>query len=118
MSVLPPPVEVFWCVQGAFIDIYSSMLRFAAQGAETGGRLTNLVKRAGFVQGCTLEVADRRMVVKLLSILENPSHRLHHTVDALSSTLHSYTLLCSLIFFLCNIQDSVEHFCTIFKCVL
>ena len=59
-------------------------------------RLNKLVKRASSVLGCPLdsieEVADRRMLAKLTSIMDNTSHPLHHTVENLSSSFSTRLL--------------------------
>ena len=56
-------------------------------------RLNRLVRRAGSVLDCPLdsieEVGERRMLAKLTSIMDNPSHPLHETVGALSSSFSS-----------------------------
>lgn len=56
-------------------------------------RLNKLVRRAGSVLDCPLdsieEVGERRMLAKLTSIMDNPSHPLHETVGALSSSFSS-----------------------------
>ena len=53
-------------------------------------RLNKLVRRASSVLGCPLdsveEVGEKRMVAKLASIMDSPSHLLHQTVEPLSST--------------------------------
>ena len=53
-------------------------------------RLNKLVRRASSVLGCPLasveEVGERRMLVKLSTIMDNTSHPLHPTVEALWST--------------------------------
>uniref|UniRef100_A0A8C7Z516 Reverse transcriptase domain-containing protein n=1 Tax=Oryzias sinensis TaxID=183150 RepID=A0A8C7Z516_9TELE len=53
-------------------------------------RLNKLVRRASSVLGCPLdfveEVGERRMLAKLTSIMDNTSHPLHQTVEALSSS--------------------------------
>ena len=59
-------------------------------------RLNKLVKRAGSVLDCPLdsieEVGERRMLVELMSIMDNPSHPLHETVEALSSSFSNRLL--------------------------
>ncbi|TWW54042.1 hypothetical protein D4764_0214270, partial [Takifugu flavidus] len=59
-------------------------------------RLNKLVRRAGSVLDCSLdsteEVGERRMLVKLTSIMDTPSHPLHETVVALSSSFSSRLL--------------------------
>ena len=59
-------------------------------------RLNKLVKRAGSVLDCPLdsieEVGERRMLAKLTSIMDNPSHPLHQTVGALSSSFSNRLL--------------------------
>ncbi|XP_054866081.1 uncharacterized protein LOC129348770 [Amphiprion ocellaris] len=56
-------------------------------------RLNRLVRRAGSVLDCSLdsieEVGERRMLSKLTSIMDNPSHPLHDTVGSLSSSFSS-----------------------------
>lgn len=56
-------------------------------------RLNRLVRRAGSVLDCSLdsieEVGERRVLAKLASIMDNPSHPLHQTVGALSSSFSS-----------------------------
>ncbi|XP_054872156.1 uncharacterized protein LOC111569300 [Amphiprion ocellaris] len=56
-------------------------------------RLNRLVRRAGSVLDCSLdsieEVGERRMLAKLTSIMDNPSHPLHDTVGSLSSSFSS-----------------------------
>ncbi|KAI4898460.1 hypothetical protein NFI96_011945, partial [Prochilodus magdalenae] len=53
-------------------------------------RLDKLLKRAGSVLGSPLDpvqvVGDRRMLVKLASMLENDSHSMHETLAALGSS--------------------------------
>ena len=53
-------------------------------------RLNKLVRKATSVLGCPLdsveEVAERRVLSKLRSIMDNTSHPLHHTVEELSSS--------------------------------
>ncbi|TWW59860.1 hypothetical protein D4764_06G0013900, partial [Takifugu flavidus] len=59
-------------------------------------RLNKLVRRAGSVLDCSLdsieEVGERRMLAKLTSIMDTPSHPLHETVGALSSSFSSRLL--------------------------
>ncbi|TWW55772.1 hypothetical protein D4764_09G0008220 [Takifugu flavidus] len=59
-------------------------------------RLNKLVRRAGSVLDCSLdsieEVDERRMLAKLTSIMDTPSHPLHETVGALSSSFSSRLL--------------------------
>ncbi|TWW61172.1 putative RNA-directed DNA polymerase from transposon BS [Takifugu flavidus] len=59
-------------------------------------RLNKLVRRAGSVLDCSLdsieEVGERRMLAKLTSIMNTPSHPLHETVGALSSSFSSRLL--------------------------
>lgn len=54
-------------------------------GAGETNRLNKLIKKAGSVIGCkqdSLEaVVERRILNKLLSIMDNPDHPLHHTLD-------------------------------------
>ncbi|TWW57796.1 hypothetical protein D4764_07G0005150 [Takifugu flavidus] len=59
-------------------------------------RLNKLVRRAGSVLDCSLdsidELSERRMLAKLTSIMDTPSHPLHETVGALSSSFSSRLL--------------------------
>ncbi|TWW55054.1 hypothetical protein D4764_09G0001030 [Takifugu flavidus] len=59
-------------------------------------RLNKLVRRAGSLLDCSLdsidEVGERRMLAKLTSIMDTPSHPLHETVGALSSSFSSRLL--------------------------
>ncbi|TWW55087.1 hypothetical protein D4764_09G0001360 [Takifugu flavidus] len=59
-------------------------------------RLNKLVRRAGSVLDCSLDsidgVGERRMLAKLTSIMDTPSHPLHETVGALSSSFSSRLL--------------------------
>ncbi|TWW77710.1 hypothetical protein D4764_12G0011000 [Takifugu flavidus] len=59
-------------------------------------RLNKLVRQAGSVLDCSLdsieEVGERRMLAKLTSIMDTPSHPLHETVGALSSSFSSRLL--------------------------
>ncbi|XP_056908721.1 uncharacterized protein LOC130536643 [Takifugu flavidus] len=59
-------------------------------------RLNKLVRRACSLLDCSLdsidEVGERRMLVKLTSIMDTPSHPLHETVGALSSSFSSRLL--------------------------
>ena len=59
-------------------------------------RLNKLVRRAGSVLDCSLdsieEVGERRMLAKLTSIMDNPSHPLHQTVSDLSSSFRGRLL--------------------------
>ncbi|TWW77552.1 hypothetical protein D4764_12G0009420 [Takifugu flavidus] len=59
-------------------------------------RLNKLLRRAGSVLDCSLdsieEVGERRMLAKLTSIMDTPSHPLHETVGALSSSFSSRLL--------------------------
>ncbi|KAM4593012.1 uncharacterized protein PAE49_004932 isoform 1-T1 [Odontesthes bonariensis] len=53
-------------------------------------RLDKIIKKAGFALGLRLEsleaVVERRTMNKLLTIMENDRHPLHHTVDRQRST--------------------------------
>ena len=59
-------------------------------------RLNKLVRRASSVLDCPLEtieqVGERRMLAKLISIMDNTSHPLHGTLRALSSSFSSRLL--------------------------
>ncbi|TWW55979.1 hypothetical protein D4764_09G0010290 [Takifugu flavidus] len=64
--------------------------------AKDANRLNNLIKKAGSVVGCRLanldEVVRDRMVLKLRTIMDSPSHPLHNTVDKLRSSFSSRLL--------------------------
>ncbi|TWW78779.1 hypothetical protein D4764_11G0009000 [Takifugu flavidus] len=64
--------------------------------AKDANRLNKLIKKAGSVVGCRLdnldEVVRDRMVLKLRTIMDNPSHPLHNTVDKLRSSFSSRLL--------------------------
>ena len=59
-------------------------------------RLNKLVRRASSVLDCLLDstdvVGERRMFAKLTSIMDNTSHPLHWTAEALSSSFSSRLL--------------------------
>jgi hypothetical protein len=54
-------------------------------GAGNTNRLNKLIRKAGSVIGCNLDtleaVVERRMLNKLLAILDNPDHPLHPLLD-------------------------------------
>ncbi len=64
--------------------------------ASDTNRLDKIIKKAGSVLGLRLEsfetVVERRTLNKLLSIMDNDQHPLHHTVDGQRSTF-SHRLL-------------------------
>ncbi|TWW66958.1 hypothetical protein D4764_20G0009900, partial [Takifugu flavidus] len=64
--------------------------------AKDANRLSKLIKKAGSVVGCKLanldEVVRDRMVLKLRTIMDNPSHPLHNTVDKLRSSFSNRLL--------------------------
>ncbi|TWW52968.1 hypothetical protein D4764_0216870 [Takifugu flavidus] len=64
--------------------------------AKDANRLNKLIKKAGSVVGCRLdnldEVVRDRMVLKLRTIMDNPSHPLHNTVDKLRSSFSNRLL--------------------------
>ena len=59
-------------------------------GAGDTNRLNKLVKKAGSIIGCKQDyleqVVERRTLKKLLSILDNPDHPLHHLLQGQRST--------------------------------
>ena len=61
--------------------------------AKDANRLNKLIKKAGSVVGSKLvtleEVAEDRMLAKLLVIMDNVSHPLHETLDKLKSSFSS-----------------------------
>ncbi|TWW78270.1 hypothetical protein D4764_11G0003910 [Takifugu flavidus] len=64
--------------------------------AKDANRLNKLIKKAGSVVGCRLDKLDEvvrdRMVLKLRTIMDNPSHPLHNTVEKLRSSFSSRLL--------------------------
>ncbi|TWW73670.1 hypothetical protein D4764_15G0010660 [Takifugu flavidus] len=64
--------------------------------AKDANRLNKLIKKAGSVVGCRLdnldEVVRDRMVLKLRTIMDSPSHPLHNTVDKLRSSFSNRLL--------------------------
>ncbi|TWW71213.1 hypothetical protein D4764_17G0006960 [Takifugu flavidus] len=59
-------------------------------------RLNKLVRRAGSLLDCSLdsidEVGEKRMLAKLTSIMDTPSHPLHETVGGLKQLLQQQTV--------------------------
>ena len=98
--------EVLWCVQDTVKNLLwlcgsiSDILRWSAGAVEaqrgTGRHSISWSKGAGSVLDCPLdsieEVGERRMLAKLTSIMDNPSHPLHDTVGALSSSFSNRLL--------------------------
>ncbi|TWW59213.1 hypothetical protein D4764_06G0007430 [Takifugu flavidus] len=64
--------------------------------AKDANRLNKRIKKAGSVVGCKLanldEVVRDRMVLKLRTIMDSPSHPLHNTVDKLRSSFSNRLL--------------------------
>ncbi|TWW56005.1 hypothetical protein D4764_09G0010550 [Takifugu flavidus] len=62
--------------------------------AKDANRLNKLIKKAGSVVGCRLanEVVRDRMVLKMRTIMDNPSHPLHNTMDKLRSSFSNRLL--------------------------
>ncbi|XP_073674252.1 uncharacterized protein [Garra rufa] len=89
-------LRTFYDTVVASVVLYSIVCWAGSSSDRDRKRLNKLVKRAGSVLGCTLdtieEVAERRMLVKLSSIMDNPSHPMHHTVEALSSSFSTRLL--------------------------
>ncbi len=67
--------------------VCSKMLEIFYQSVVAGAlnRLNKLITKAGSIIGCKLdtfeEVMERRTLSKLLSIMDNPEHPLHHLLD-------------------------------------
>ena len=53
-------------------------------------RLNKQIKKAGSIIGCKPDtsevVVERRTLIKLLSVMDNPDHPLHHLLDGQRST--------------------------------
>ncbi|TWW67247.1 putative RNA-directed DNA polymerase from transposon X-element [Takifugu flavidus] len=64
--------------------------------AKDANRLNKLIKKAGSVVGCKLANLDKvvrdRMVLKVRTIMDNPPHPLHNTVDKLRSSFRNRLL--------------------------
>ena len=65
-------------------------------GAGDTSRLNKLIRKAGSIIGCKLDslekVVERRTLKKLLSILDNPDHPLHHLLQGQRSTFSNRLL--------------------------
>ena len=77
--------------------IYSAVVCWGSNiSARDTNRINKLIRKAGTIVGQNLEtfesVRDRRSLNKLLSILDNPSHPLHDTLQSRQSS-HSSRLL-------------------------
>ncbi|TWW55995.1 hypothetical protein D4764_09G0010450 [Takifugu flavidus] len=64
--------------------------------AKDANKLNKLIKKAGCVVGCKLANLDKvvrdRMVLKLRTVMDNPSHPFHNTVDKLRSSFSTRLL--------------------------
>ncbi|XP_078810605.1 uncharacterized protein LOC144994967 [Oryzias latipes] len=89
-------LRTFYDTVVASVVLYGVVCWAGGSAGRSLKRLNKLVRKAGSVLGCTLEsieeVADRRMLAKLTSIMDNPSHPLHQTVEALTSSFSTRLL--------------------------
>lgn len=77
-----------WILNWQWVTIRVEMSTSGIVGVRWGGgrkRLNKFIWRASSVVDCQLdsieeEVGERKMLAKLTSIMDNPSHPLHHTV--------------------------------------
>ncbi|KAI4898445.1 hypothetical protein NFI96_000501 [Prochilodus magdalenae] len=90
-GLLPSDSAVYYCaVMVASAIFYGVVCWGSSISTAERKRLDKLLKKAGSVLGSPLDpvqvVGDRRMLVKLASILENDSHPMHETLAALGSS--------------------------------
>ncbi|TWW62767.1 hypothetical protein D4764_04G0014140 [Takifugu flavidus] len=95
-SVCSRMLHMFYqCVMASTI-FFAVVCWAAGIKAKDANRLNKLIKKAGSVVGCKLANLDKlvrgRMVLKVRTILYNPSHLLHNTVDKLRSSFSSRLL--------------------------
>ncbi|TWW74395.1 hypothetical protein D4764_14G0003980 [Takifugu flavidus] len=95
-SVCSRMLHMFYQSVMASTIFFAAVCWGAGIEAKDANRLNTLIKKAGSVVGCRLanldEVVRDRMVLKLRTIMDNPSHPLHNTVDKLRSSFSSRLL--------------------------
>ncbi|TWW77449.1 hypothetical protein D4764_12G0008390 [Takifugu flavidus] len=95
-SVCSRMLHMFYQSVMASTIFFAAVCWGAGIKAKDANRLNKLIKKAGSVVGCRLanldEVVRDRMVLKRRTIMENPSHPLHNTVDKLRSSFSSRLL--------------------------
>ncbi|KAL3067607.1 hypothetical protein OYC64_017352 [Pagothenia borchgrevinki] len=86
-------LRMFYDSVVASVILYAVVCWGSRLKATDANRLNKLIRKAGSVLGVELEplleVSERRMLRKLLSILGNNSHPMHATLEAYQSTLSS-----------------------------
>ena len=84
-NVCSKMLEIFYQSVVASVLYFAVVCWGSSIGAGDTNRLNKLIKKAGSVIGCkpdTFEVVvERRALNKLLSIMDNQEHRLHHLVN-------------------------------------
>ena len=89
-------LEIFYQSVVASTIFFAAVCWGSSIRASDTNRLDKIIKKAGSVLGLRLEsfetVVERRTLNKLLSIMDNDQHPLHHTVDRQWSTF-SHRLL-------------------------
>ncbi|TWW67116.1 hypothetical protein D4764_02G0001570 [Takifugu flavidus] len=95
-SVCSRMLHMFYQSVMASTIFFAAVCWGAGIKAKDANRLNKLIKKAGSVVGCRLdnldEVVRDRMVLKLRTIMDNPSHPLHNTVDKLRSSFSNRLL--------------------------
>ncbi|TWW65250.1 hypothetical protein D4764_21G0001500 [Takifugu flavidus] len=95
-SVCSRMLHMFYQSVMASTIFFAAVCWGAGIKAKDANRLNKLIKKAGSVVGCRLdnldEVVRDRMVLKLRTIMDSPSHPLHNTVDKLRSSFSSRLL--------------------------
>ena len=98
-NVCSKMLEIFHQSVVASVIFFAAMCWGSSTRASDTNRLDKIIKKAGSVLGCRLDsfetVVERRTLNKLLSIMDNDQHPLHHTVDRQRSTFsHRLLQLC------------------------
>ncbi|TWW61360.1 hypothetical protein D4764_04G0000060 [Takifugu flavidus] len=95
-SVCSRMLHMFYQSVMASTIFFAAVCWGAGIKAKDANRLNKLIKKAGSVVGCRLddldEVVRDRMVLKLRTIMDSPSHPLHNTVDKLRSSFSNRLL--------------------------
>ena len=89
-------LEIFYQSVVASTIFFDTLCWGSSIRASDSNRLDKIIKRAGSVFGLRVEsfetVVERRTLNKLLSVMDNDQHPLHHMVDRQQSTF-SHRLL-------------------------
>ncbi|TWW65156.1 hypothetical protein D4764_21G0000560 [Takifugu flavidus] len=95
-SVCSRMLQMFYQSVMASTIFFAAVCWGAGIKAKDANRFNKLIKKAGSVVGCRLdnldEVVRDRMVLKLRTIMDSPSHPLHNTVDKLRSSFSNRLL--------------------------